>query len=552
MIPPDDDPTRRLRWTIYWLLIVSAAATVSGRIASVTATGRDPRTPFLSANDRSRWCTIRALVDQGTYAIDDVIFDPATGKRASGWHTIDLVKHRGPDGREHYYSSKPVLMPTLMAGVYWAVKQATGTTLETHPFYAGRIVLWLCNVPPLILMWWLLARLIDRYGRSDFSRSLAMVAATCGTFLTTFGVTLNNHLHAAVCVTVTVYCLYRCRSGAGEQRGRGAGETDCSPAHFVLAGLFAALTFANELPALAFLALAAAAAAWCDWRKTLLYFAPPALVVVAAMVALNFVAHGDIGPAYSHRHDGELIGMHAVDGQRLAQDPHAELRNAATAVLKDDALRDALITPRLQVNPGQDVSNRYMLWDEPTQTRLALNVIGNQVEIRRWDNWYEYEGTYWTAENKQGVDQGEESRLTYACHCLLGHHGLFSLTPLWLIAFAGMILAIPKRQEPLHLLAAGTLLLSLIVLAFYLLISPIQDRNYGGVTNGLRWMMWFIPLYLITMLPALDRLAASHWGRAVAVAALAVGIFSASYMPQNPWHHPWLFDYWSYLGWIAY
>jgi hypothetical protein len=65
-------------------------------------------------------------------------------------------------------------------------------------------------------------------------------------------------------------------------------------------------------------------------------------------------------------------------------------------------------------------------------------------------------------------------------------------------------------------------------------------------------MMWFIPLYLVTMLPALDRLTASRWGRAIAIAALAVGIFSASYMPQNPWHHPWLFDYWTYLGWIDY
>jgi hypothetical protein len=550
MNPPEDDATRRLRWTIYWLLIVAAAATVSGRIASVTGTGRDPRTPFLSANDRSRWCTIRALVDHGTFVIDDVIFDPATGKRAAGWHTIDLVKHRGWDGREHYYSSKPVLMPTLMAGVYWIVRQATGTTLESHPFYAGRIVLWLCNVPPLIVMWWLLARLIERFGRTDFSRLLAMTAATFGTFLTTFGVTLNNHLHAAVCVTITVYCLVRCLRNAPEQESPPALLPASSPVHYALAGLFAALTFANELPALAFLVLAAVAALWCDWRKALLYFAPPAMVVSVAIVALNYAAHGSIRPAYSHRHDGELIGTEPIDQQRLEGDPQGELRKAALAALKDDTLADAAIAPRMRVNPGQDVSNRYMFWHEPTQTRLALNVIDDRVEVRRWDNWYEYEGTYWTAENKQGVDQGEESRLKYAFHCLLGHHGLFSLTPLWLIAFAGMIMAIRRRDNPLRKLAAGTLLLSLVCLAFYLLISPVQDRNYGGVTNGLRWMMWFIPLYLVAMLPALDRLAAGRWGRAVAIAALAISVFSASYMPQNPWHHPWLFDYWTYLRWI--
>lgn len=560
MNPPHDDATRRLRWTIYTLLIVAGAAAISGRITSVAATGRDPQTPFLSANDRSRWCTIRALVDHGTFVIDDVIFDPASGKRASGWHTIDLVKHRGWDGREHYYSSKPVLMPTLMAGVYWIVRQATGTTLESHPFYAGRIVLWLCNIPPLLLMWWLLARLIDRYSRSDFSRLLAMTAATFGTFLTTFGVTLNNHLHAAVCVTITVYALMRCLEKAPEQASARAGEQPIpparlpasSPAHLAVAGMFAALTFANELPALAFLAVTAAVAAWCDWRRTLLYFAPPAVLVIAVMIALNFAAHGNVRPAYAHRTDGPLLGTQPLDQQRLANDAQQELRTAALALLKDESLADSVIARRMQVNPGQDVSNRYMFWHEPTQTRLALNVVDNRVEIRQWDNWYEYEGTYWTAENKQGVDRGEESRLTYVFHCLVGHHGLFSLTPLWLIAFAGMFIAIMRHDEPLRAFAAATVLLSLVCLAFYLFVTPIQDRNYGGVTNGLRWMMWFIPLYLITMLPALDRLSASRWGRAIAVAALAIGIFSASYMPQNPWHHPWLFDYWTYLRWIAY
>ncbi len=48
--------------------------------------------PFLSANDRSRWDTVRALVEHGTYAIDDVIREP-------GWDTIDMVKHPGATAR---------------------------------------------------------------------------------------------------------------------------------------------------------------------------------------------------------------------------------------------------------------------------------------------------------------------------------------------------------------------------------------------------------------------------------------------------------------------
>src|SRR5690348_18145214 len=56
---------------------------------------RDPKspTPFLSANDRSRWATIRSLGDGGTYVIDDIIFD-AKGNRVRGWHTIDRKSTR--------------------------------------------------------------------------------------------------------------------------------------------------------------------------------------------------------------------------------------------------------------------------------------------------------------------------------------------------------------------------------------------------------------------------------------------------------------------------
>ena len=104
------------RKLFYYLLIVVSLTMSLARIASVesrTAGPKKQRTPFLSANDRSRWCTIRALVDEGVYQIDSMIdaSDP-------NWKTIDLVRHRGADGKQHYYSSKPPLLPTLLAGEY--------------------------------------------------------------------------------------------------------------------------------------------------------------------------------------------------------------------------------------------------------------------------------------------------------------------------------------------------------------------------------------------------------------------------------------------------
>src|SRR5690606_33104739 len=126
-------------------------------------------TPFQSANDRSRWSTIRALVDHGTFELDDVIFDEQ-GRRRSAWYSIDLVKHRGWDGREHYYSSKPTLLTVLLAGEYWVVKQALGLSLADSPLYVGRTMLILTNVLAFGLYLLVLAQLVERYGRTDWGR----------------------------------------------------------------------------------------------------------------------------------------------------------------------------------------------------------------------------------------------------------------------------------------------------------------------------------------------------------------------------------------------
>ncbi len=43
--------------------------------------------PFLSANDRSRWLTVRSLVEHGTYEIDAIVSQPT-------WDSIDKVRER--------------------------------------------------------------------------------------------------------------------------------------------------------------------------------------------------------------------------------------------------------------------------------------------------------------------------------------------------------------------------------------------------------------------------------------------------------------------------
>jgi hypothetical protein len=276
--------------------------------------------------------------------------------------------------------------------------------------------------------------------------------------LTTFAVTINNHLPAAVGVALSLLALVHIWQQPQARAG-----------WYLLAGLGAAWAAANELPALSWLAMAGLLLLVVNWRRTLAGFLPAVVIVAGAFFATNWVAHGSLRPPYMHRHPG--------------------------------------------------------------------------------DNWYDYPGSYWQEGNRRGIDQGEPSRLVYAVNVLVGHHGIFSLTPLWMVAAAGAVLALTSDRSALRLVAAIALILTIVCISFYI-SRPLVDRNYGGMTVGFRWLFWLIPLWLVTLLPALEWLGRFRWGRRFAYACLALSIFTAHYSEMNPWSHPWLYRYWETLGWV--
>ena len=99
-------------------------------------------------------------------------------------------------------------------------------------------------------------------------------------------------------------------------------------------------------------------------------------------------------------------------------------------------------------------------------------------------------------------------------------------------------------------LAAATLLLSVVVIGFYAFVTG--SRNYGGNSAGPRWLMWLAPLWLLSMVPVLDWLGARRWGRALALALLAVSVLSASYPAWGPWRQPWFYNWMDARGWVPY
>jgi len=105
-----------------------------------------------------------------------------------------------------------------------------------------------------------------------------------------------------------------------------------------------------------------------------------------------------------------------------------------------------------------------------------------------------------------------------------------------------------SRDPRLRWAAAAVAAIAVVCLAFYI-GQPTMNRNYGGVTCGLRWLFWLAPLWLLTMLPAADVLARWRWTRGLALVLLALSVLSVSYPTWNPWTHPWLMNLSRYLGW---
>ena len=519
-------------WAIYWLLIVCSVATVGARTLTVNSWDNSP---FFSANDRSRWCTIRALGDEGTYEIDDVISNPGNQCR---WDSIDKVQHVGQDGNLHFYSSKPPLFPTLVAGVYLGVKAVTGWTITDDTFYVVRTISLLVNVMPWLLFLWVFGLLIDRVPVRDWTRYYVLAAACFGTFLSTFVITINNHLPAAVSVIVSLYCLTQIwREDTILEDGRYVSRKhEANGWIYFWAGLLGAFAVANELPALAFLGLAGAVCLVRSPKKTLLGFLPGLALVAAAIIATNFAAHGEWKLPYAHRSDGPVIRQVAGD---FAKELNAgrlptEIANELPAELE-------MTFPQVEIGswPGTPANvSRWVVRDANSSRQFAVTQLDGEgvFQIREWGNWYDYPGSYWLAKNnehKSEVDRGQPSQTLYAFHMFFGHHGIFSLTPIWILGFAGMLALSCNTRLKLRWLGWMSLTLTVVVVSFYI-TRPQLDRNYGGFTSALRWLFWLAPFWLVCMMPVVDWLGRSKWGRVICYLLLAASVMSAAYSGSEP------------------
>ncbi len=262
--------------------------------AVAMALGATLKTPTqLEVNDISRWCTVWSLLERGTYAIDDCPWQAKTQDKVKKsdklskpnvavgrWKSIEYAiaptSWKTGEPVDRFYSSKPPLLPTMIAGLLYPIRMATGVPLDktieqprlprfvqkpiegqpgktefvletpkeparwpVHVFYLKPIVV-LLNVVPMLVMLILYARLLDRVAESDWAWMLSLAAGAFGTYLFVFVQTLNNHSVAAASAFFAIYALERIWS-----------EGARSALIFATAGFCGAFTACNELPAAA-------------------------------------------------------------------------------------------------------------------------------------------------------------------------------------------------------------------------------------------------------------------------------------------------------------
>lgn len=115
----------------------------------------------------------------------------------------------------------------------------------------------------------------------------------------------------------------------------------------------------------------------------------------------------------------------------------------------------------------------------------------------------DYPGSYWITESRMsdmdllGRPHNRQPRLVYMYHTLVGHHGIFSMTPV--LVFGVLSFFIKKTQNMGQKAFFHTLL---VAVALTYLVLVFKTFNYGGVCVGFRFILSVIPIFYL-LLPAI-------------------------------------------------
>jgi hypothetical protein len=184
-------------------------------------------------------------------------------------------------------------------------------------------------------------------------------------------------------------------------------------------------------------------------------------------------------------------------------------------------------------------------------------ITGDLLPIYMHRGAFVFPGSYWSIDSvtgyglgRWGIDKIFEPWPVYLFHMLVGHHGIFSLSPIFIFTLIGIWSSLRSRGSQLRAFAALAAFLTFLLLVFYTFFA--LNRSYGGLCGGLRFFFWLIPLWLMLLPEGLRGKTTHRWFRGMALVFLLLSAVSVFYCARNPWVRPWIHEYLHYMHWIAY
>lgn len=157
-----------------------------------------------SANELPRAYLVKAIVDRGTFAIDD-------GVQRWG-QTVDVSPSGG-----HWYSNKAPGTSLVTAPVYWAASALLGREPSLGlTIWLGRLV---TGIVPTLLLLWLLPGWLERFGASAPAARLATVVYALGSMAMPYSILFISHQASAVAAALAYLAVQRVLDGRAGARG---------------------------------------------------------------------------------------------------------------------------------------------------------------------------------------------------------------------------------------------------------------------------------------------------------------------------------------------
>lgn len=271
---------------------------IFGLLVFATKTYGAPQNPG-SWNDQARFATIQALVEQGTFAIDNT---------SLGYWTGDKVF-----AGEHFYSTKPPLLSMIGAALYWPMYHWLGWTYFNElqaPTIYYLITLLLMGLPMAgcaVLFY----NTLHDLGLSLRWRILGTASFALGSLYLPYSLIFQNHTIAGIAGFYAFVLVFRTTRGIGPS-GR----------NLALAGLMAGFAFVTDIVGAApylfallvwLIVRRVQGNPWSEAGAAVAGFAVP----LAAHLAGNIAMLGDWRPIYTKAETYKLTAIPGFFGEVL-------------------------------------------------------------------------------------------------------------------------------------------------------------------------------------------------------------------------------------------